>query len=121
MFVELGSSAEQWKDSQAAEAVAHAAMAAITQKIKYPVVLGVGGPHYSERFTKIALTTDRAFGHIMSKYAVPSVDAEMVKHCVQRTMEKVESAVLDWKSMRTSDRQKVISALEQLNIPVERA
>jgi D-tyrosyl-tRNA(Tyr) deacylase len=56
----------------------------------------------------------------MSKYAVPSVDAETVKHCVQRTMEKVESAVFDWKSMRASDRQKVISALEQLNIPVER-
>lgn len=121
MFVELGSSPEQWKDMQAAEAVAQAAMAAVTEKTKYPVVLGVGGPHYNERFTKIAFTTDRAFGHIMSKYAVPSVDAETVKHCVQKTLEKVEYAVFDWKSMKANDRQKVISALEQLNVPVERA
>jgi D-aminoacyl-tRNA deacylase len=121
MFVELGSSPEQWEDLQAAEAVAHAAMAAITQKIKYPVVLGVGGPHYSERFTKIALTTNRAFGHIMSKYVVPSVDAETVKHCVQRTLEKVESAVLDWKSMRATDRKRVVDELEQLGVLVERA
>ncbi len=121
MFVELGSSPEQWKDSEAAEAVARAAMAAISQETKYPVVLGVGGPHYSERFTRIALETDRAFGHIMSKYAVPSVDAETVKQCVQRTMEKVEAAVFDWKSMKAADRQKVIATLEQVNVPVERA
>jgi D-aminoacyl-tRNA deacylase len=121
MFVELGSSPEQWKDLEAAEAVAHAAMAAITWETKYPVVLGVGGPHYSERFTKIALETDRAFGHIMSKYAVPSVDAEMVKQCVQRTLEKIESAVFDWKSMKAADRQKVVAALKEVNVPVERA
>lgn len=121
MFVELGSSTEQWKDLQAAEAVAHAAMAAITEKTIYPVVLGVGGPHYNERFTRIALTTNRAFGHVMAKYAIPSVDAETVKHCVQRTQEKVESAVFDWKSMKANDRQKIIAALEELNVPIERA
>jgi len=121
MFVELGSSPEQWKDLQASEAVAHAAMAAITRENRYPVVLGVGGPHYNERFTRIALTTNRAFGHILPKYAVPLVDSETVKHCVQRTLERVESAVFDWKSMRANDRQKIIAALEALEVPIERA
>ncbi len=121
MFVELGSSVEQWKDLQAAEAVAHAAIAAISKKSKYPTVLGVGGPHYNERFTKIALTTPKAFGHIISKYAVPNVDAETVARCVERTVEKVESAVFDWKSMRAMDREKIITALRQINVSVERA
>jgi len=121
MFVELGSSITQWKDPQAAEAVAHAAMAAISEESKYPTVLGVGGPHYNERFTKIALTTPKAFGHIISKYAVPNVDSETVARCVERTVEKVESAVFDWKSMRAMDREKIVSALKQLNVRVERA
>jgi D-tyrosyl-tRNA(Tyr) deacylase len=83
--------------------------------------LGVGGPHYNERFTKIALTTPRAFGHIISKYAAPQIDGETVKQCVQRTVEKVDSAVFDWKSMRATDREKIITALKKLNVPVERA
>ena len=121
MFVELGSSLEQWKDLKAAEAVAHAAMAAISKESKYPTVLGVGGPHYNERFTKIALTTPTAFGHIIAKYAIPQLDAEMVKQCVQRTVEKVELAIFDWKSMRAMDREKIITALKELNVSVERA
>src|SRR3989304_5894989 len=121
MFVELGSSLEQWKDLKAAEAVAQAAMAAISKETKYPAILSVGGPHYNERFTKIALTTSKALGHIIAKYAIPQLDAEMAKQCVQRTVEKGELAVFDWKSMRAMDREKIITALKELNVSVERA
>jgi D-aminoacyl-tRNA deacylase len=121
MFVELGSSLEQWRDLKAAEAVANAVMAAISKASTYPVVLGVGGPHYNERFTRIALATPKAFGHIVAKYAIPYLDADMVKQCVQRTVEKVESAVFDWKSMRGMDRQRIIAVLKELNVSVERA
>jgi D-aminoacyl-tRNA deacylase len=121
MFAELGSSPEQWKDLKAAEAVAHAAMKAATKDTKHPTVLGVGGPHYNQRFTKIALTTNRAFGHIISKYAAPTVEPEVVKQCIQRTAEHVEAAVFDWKSMKSADRNRIISALNELNVPIEKA
>jgi len=121
MFAELGSSLEQWKDAKAAEAVAHGAMAAITKSSNYVTVLGVGGPHYNERFTRIALTTPVAFGHIISKYAAPTADAEIVNQCVQRTIEKVESAIFDWKSLRGADRQRIISALKSIDVAVEKA
>jgi len=121
MFVELGSSPKQWNDLEAAEAVAHAAMAAVSKKSKYSAVLGVGGPHYNEKFTKIALSTNVAFGHIVPKYAVSQVDDEIVRQCVQRTQEKVESAFFDWKGMRGADRERIARALTELNVPVERA
>jgi D-aminoacyl-tRNA deacylase len=121
MFAELGSSPEQWKDLKAAEAVAHATMKAATKATKYPTVLGVGGPHYNQRFTKIALSTNRAFGHIISKYAAPTVEPEVIKQCVQRTVEPVEAAVFDWKSMKSADRNKIISVLNELNVPTEKA
>lgn len=121
MFAELGSSPEQWKDLKAAEVVAQAAMSAILNQAEYPVVLGVGGPHYNSRFTKIALSTNVAFGQIIPKYAIPYVDAEMVKQCVQRTLEKVDHAVFDWKGMRGSDRERLAAALKELGIKVEKA
>jgi D-aminoacyl-tRNA deacylase len=120
MFAELGSSPAQWKDLGAAEAVAHATMAVVLKKSDCPAVLGVGGPHYNKRFTKIALSTSRAFGHIIPKYATSYVDAEMITQCIQRTQEKVESAVFDWKGMKGVDRKRMAKTLKELDVAVEK-
>jgi len=121
MFVELGSSPTQWKDQRAAEAVARAAIAAVSKQSKYPAALGVGGPHYNAKFTRIALTTPTAFGHIIPKYAVSRVDAEIVKQCVERTVEKVESVILDWKGIKGADKEGLMAPLNEVGIPIEKA
>ncbi len=123
MFIELGGSKAQWEDLRAAEAVAHAAMAAITAAGKsydYSAALGVGGPHYNEKFTKVALSRGLAFGHIIPKYVIPRVDEDMLKQCVERTLGKVEVAVLDWKGIEGNHRQRIISSLKRLGLFVER-
>jgi len=120
MFVELGSSLRQWKDLKAAEAVAHAAMKAATSEEKYTAVLGVGGPHYNEKFTRIALESDIAFGHIIPKYAVGLVDLEILKQCVEKTLEKVETAVLDWKGIKGADKQPLLDSLKTLGLKIEK-
>jgi D-aminoacyl-tRNA deacylase len=118
MFVELGSSAEQWRDLKAAEAVAHAAMSAIG---KFGVsddtaVLGIGGTHYNQRFTCMALDGEAVFGHMIPKYAVPLVDAEMLGQCVERTLEKVDCAVLDWKGIKGADKSHLLEALAEAGL-----
>jgi D-aminoacyl-tRNA deacylase len=119
MFVELGSSPEQWRDSKAAEVVAHAAMSAIGKftASQQPAVLGIGGTHYNQRFTRMALEDKAAFGHMIPKYAVPSVDAEMLRQCVEKTLEKVDYAVLDWKGIKSADKPQLLKALEEAGIP----
>jgi D-aminoacyl-tRNA deacylase len=118
MFVELGSSEKQWGDSRAAEAVAHATVESI---FKFEVsgraaVLGIGGPHYNQRFTKMALEGESIFGHIIPKYAVQWVDAEILSQCVKRTLEKVECAILDWKGIRGLDKPKLLAALVEIGL-----
>jgi len=120
MFVELGSSPKQWKDLRAAEVVAHAVLAAVSKRSRYPTVLGIGGPHYNKEFTKIALSTQRAFAHIIPKYAIPQVDAKMVKQCVERTMETVELAFLDWKGIRGVDKGRLNAILGEIGVPIEK-
>jgi D-aminoacyl-tRNA deacylase len=121
MFAELGSSEKQWKDQQAAEVVAQAAMAAVKGKASISAVLGVGGPHYNKKFTEIALSSSKAFGHIVPKYATPHVNAEMIQQCVERTQERVEASVFDWKGMRGADRERIANTLNKLGVPVEKA
>jgi len=120
IFVELGSSPEQWKDLKAAEVVAHAAAAAVADCSSLPVALGIGGPHYNKKFTKLALNTQTAFGHMIPKYALAEVDAEIVGHCVERTLETVNSALLDWKGIKGEHKLKIVDALETLGISSEK-
>ncbi len=120
MFVELGSSPKQWKDTKAAEVVADAAVAAVSECSNYSVALGIGGPHYNKKFTKLALSAQRAFGHIIPKYALLGVDVEMIKQCVERTVETVDSAVLDWKGIKGEHKRKIVAALEELGVPSEK-
>ena len=122
MFVELGSCEKQWRDSNAAEAVAHAAMSAIGKfgGSERTAVLGIGGTHYNQRFTRMTLDDEAVFGHIISKYAVPNVDAEMLRQCMDRTLEKVECAVLDWKGIKGADKPQLLLALEEVGLPYKK-
>jgi D-aminoacyl-tRNA deacylase len=122
MFAELGSSPKQWNDVEAAEAVSHATMEAISKFSSPPVrtVLGIGGPHYSGKFTKMALENEVAFGHMIPKYAVSSLDFAILKQCMERTLEKVESVVLDWKGIKGEDKQPLAKMLMETGVPFEK-
>jgi len=123
MFVELGSSPQQWSDLKAAEVVAHSTMEAVKQFGNYPLrtVMGIGGPHYNAKFTRMASESDLAFGHMVPKYAISKVDSDMLKQCAERTIEKVKTAILDWKGIKGEDKPKLVEALNKVNIEFEKA
>ena len=122
MFAELGSSPKQWNDVKAAEAVAHATMKAISSfgESQAQAVLGIGGPHYSEKFTRIALESEIAFGHMIPKYAIPYVDVEILRQCVEKTLETVEFVVLDWKGIKGEHKLKLVEMLEEIDVPFKK-
>jgi len=120
MFAELGSSEKQWADRDAAEAVATGAFAAALAELVYPTVLGIGGPHYNAKFTRKALETETAFGHIVPKYAVSELDSEMLQQCVGRTVEPVKKVVLDWKGMRGADKNQLLRLLAETSLEIEK-
>ncbi len=122
MFVELGSSEAQWSDKVAAAAVAEAAMAAAANfgVSCQPAVLGIGGTHYNQKFTQMALNSGVAFGHMIPKYAVSEVSDELLRHCIERTKESVGSAVVDWKGIRSEDKPTVVLALHAVGLPFKK-
>lgn len=115
MFVELGSSMQQWTDSNAAYAVACATIFAIEtfeSKPTQKAVIGIGGTHYNKKFTQMALNGEVVFGHMISKYAVVNVDASLLKHCVERSLEQVSEVLLDWRGIRGEDKSGLLDALD---------
>ncbi|UCC32835.1 MAG: hypothetical protein JSW53_03265 [Candidatus Bathyarchaeota archaeon] len=120
MFVEVGSSPKQWRDPKAAIAVAHAAMSAASKKSRYSTALGIGGLHYNAKFTRIALSREVAFGHMIPKYAISKVNLEIVKQCIEKTMEKVESVILDWKGIRGADKEKLRMILDKIGVDIQK-
>ena len=122
MFAELGSSPQQWQDTKAAEIVAHATMEAAKQYGSKPVkaVLGIGGPHYNSKFTRMTLETEMAFGHMIPKYAIHETDLNMLQQCVERTSEKVQAIILDWKGIKGEDRNPIIKKLKEMDTPYEK-
>jgi D-aminoacyl-tRNA deacylase len=119
MFVELGSCETQWNDLTAAQAVAHAAMHAISnfEAASKSAVLGIGGTHYNQKFTRMALADEAVFGHMIPKYAVNFVDAEILRQCVEKTFETVSMVVLDWKGIKSEDKPALLQALDVVGLP----
>jgi len=122
MFTELGSSPSQWNDMKAAEAVAHAAMKAVQnfRVSSAAAVLGIGGPHYNNKFTRLALEEELAFGHMIPKYAIPALNINLLRQCVERTMEKVELAVLDWKGIRSEHKHPLMKMLDEVGLEAKK-
>lgn len=122
MFVELGSSERQWSDQIAAHAVAQAAIEAISNfgKSKGSAVIGIGGTHYNRKFTQMALEGKAVFGHMIPKYAISIIDSKLLQQCMERTVENVDYALLDWKGIKSEDKPTLIAELKKAGLPTQK-
>ncbi len=68
----------------------------------------------------MTLVGEVVFGHMIPKYAVHLIDSEMLRQCVERTLEKVPLAVLDWKGIKSEDKPNLLSALETAGLPYKK-
>jgi D-aminoacyl-tRNA deacylase len=122
VFMELGSSHLQWRDKKAAAIVAQAAIDAITSFEEKPqnAAVGIGGTHYNQKFTQLAIKNSVTFGHIIPKYVIPYIDKELLFKCVNCTREKVDTAILDWKGIRSEDKSKLLSILQETPLQIRK-
>ncbi|HID09251.1 TPA: D-tyrosyl-tRNA(Tyr) deacylase, partial [Candidatus Micrarchaeota archaeon] len=85
MFVEVGSTPEQWQNEEAVAVVAEAIVASLKPE-NADTAVGFGGGHYAPRFSQIALKKNIAFGHMLPRYAFDFADEEMIRQAVERTV-----------------------------------
>ncbi len=83
------------------------------------IVVGIGGQHYSEKFTRLALSKGYAFAHIMPKHFV--AETGMLAQAFERSRPRPTGAVIEWKSINAVARDKLVQTLDLLGFEYERA
>jgi len=123
-FIEIGSSEEEWQDKKAGKVIARTIKKATDSfnqeaRKKYKPAIGIGGKHYCPNFNKIQLNSEIALSHIIPQYIFP-IDEKQVIEAIEKTKEKISLAIIDWKGLKSKERQKAIIILEKLNMPYKR-
>jgi D-aminoacyl-tRNA deacylase len=113
LFVEIGSTAEEWADDAAGLAVARSILDA--QPAAGLNLIGFGGNHYAARQTAISLGTPAAFGHIAHTREVEHLDAGMVER--MRAMTGAEAAYIDRKALAAPVLRRIERLLADAGIP----
>lgn len=119
VFVEIGSSEEEWKNPKAAEIVAEAVMDSIDERKLYPSYVGAGGGHYAPFFTKLMLESEEAFGHILPKYQAANVGADTLRQAKEKNVEKVDTLIYEHKSFRAGERDRLFALAKEIGLEVE--
>lgn len=122
LFVEVGGTNEARESKRNSALIAKVVLAALHEGDRNDFaqsVIGIGGLHYEEKFTRMALEKRYAFGHMMSKHYVEEIG--MLAQAIERNSIAPDKAVIEWKSIKGSDREMVITELDRLGIDNERA
>jgi D-aminoacyl-tRNA deacylase len=120
LFVELGSTEQQWGDAHAAETVSDALMASLTSGKKWDrVALAFGGTHYPQKFNKVLLEGDCALSAVVAKHYLEWIDGEMFGQIIQRTSKFPRQVLVDWKGAGPH-REKIILLSKQFALEVVR-
>ena len=120
VFVEIGSTEIEWNDTENGKIIATTIINSLNNQNKdYKIAVGIGGPHYCNNFNKVSLRTDIAFSHICPKYQLENLDEELIKQSIQKTKEKVDFIVLDWKSLG-KEKRRIVDMIRNLNMEFRR-
>ncbi|MEM2760099.1 MAG: D-aminoacyl-tRNA deacylase [Nitrososphaerales archaeon] len=106
LFIEIGSTENQWNDHNAISVVCDAVIDAMkTVKSYGSVGIGLGGTHYPSKFTKILISSDYALASIASKHSLSSLDKTMLEQMISKSIEEVKYIFMDLKGLgREKDR-----------------
>jgi D-aminoacyl-tRNA deacylase len=121
MFVELGSTPDQWGDRKAATCIAKALIKSLKDDSQYEkCAIALGGTHYPEKFNKVIFESEIALGVIVPKYALESLDAKMLTQILQKSTEKISVALLDSKGLG-KEKNRVIDLIKTQGLEILKA
>ena len=114
IFLEIGSTENEWEDKLPAKALIKSLL-----EVKYIDginVIGIGGGHYTPRFTEAALTHKVNFGHMVANYGIPFVNTKVIRNAIEAS--SAEGVYFHKKAMKKSTYREIKENLESESIPV---
>jgi D-aminoacyl-tRNA deacylase len=59
----------------------------------------LGGTHYPIKFNKLLLNSEFCLAAIATKYDLRSIDEDMLRQMIFKSIEKVTHVIVDWKGL----------------------
>lgn len=121
VFIEIGSSLEEWVDPINQMVVGEALREfAETENAKecFPVI-GIGGGHYPRKHTETALTKDVCYGHIASKHVLDVLDEHMLSQMVSKSHISIRGIFVEKKSLRRDQREFIVKYASRHGLVIE--
>jgi D-aminoacyl-tRNA deacylase len=112
LFIEVGCEEKNWNDLNACRAVCETIINASKEKGN-EVAIGFGDLHYPHYFTKIVLETGIALSHMCPKHSVDLIDENLFEQMLSSDENKIDFALIEWKSLSKTQREKMISFCEK--------
>ncbi|MFX1391788.1 MAG: D-aminoacyl-tRNA deacylase [Promethearchaeota archaeon] len=126
VFMELGSSKEEWVIDIAGELLVNVIISAIfkylelNEKKTDKVGIGFGGTHYAPNFSRLIRNTNIAMSFICPKYYVQQLNKDLIGKMINNTLEKVDYFIVDWKGTNSDEKKHLIPLLEEFKIPIKK-
>ena len=114
MFLEIGSSESEWEMKEPAEALIKSLLE--LEPATGVNVIGIGGGHYTPRFTEAAFSHEVCFGHMVANYGVYVLNFELVANAISNS--KAEGIYFHRKGMKKSEYRKWKNWAEDNDIKV---
>ena len=86
MFLEIGSTESEWEKREPAEALIKSLL--YLKPVSGINVIGLGGGHYTPRFTEAALTHEVCFGHMVANYGIPHLTENIILKAIKTSNAK---------------------------------
>ena len=126
IFMELGSSKQEWLIKEAGELVANAIVNAVFKFLDFKkennqqIGLGFGGTHYAPNFNRLITNHNIALSFICPKYYIQELNEYIIRMMIDNTLEKIDYFIVDWKGTNSQDKKHLIPLLEEFNIPIRK-
>lgn len=95
LFIEIGTTPEQWNDRQLCASVAGVVDRVMGTSEPVPYAICFGGTHYSQKFNSQVLHGRLGLGTVMPKHALQYLDRDLFNHVLQRNT-GATVILLDW-------------------------
>jgi len=126
IFMELGSSNQEWSIKEAGELVANAIVITVFKYLEFKedktqqVGLGFGGTHYTPNFNRLLTNNNIALSFICPKYYIQDLNENIIRMMINNTLEKIDYFIVDWKGTNSQDKKHLIPLLEKFDIPIRK-
>ncbi len=126
IFMELGSTKEEWSIDGAGEVVANSIINAIYKCLDFKkkkdqyIGLGFGGTHYAPNFQRLVINSNVAMSFICPKYYIQELNRDLIAQMIENTLESVNYFIIDWKGTNSEDKKHLVPLLEEFDIPIKK-